>query len=252
LAGKSPTSHTHAGVYEPVFSKNTGFNKNLGTIAGTVAEGNHNHTGVYATSGHAHAGVYSVVGHGHDGIYQPIDADLTAIAALAGTSGFLKKTATNTWSLDTTSYSLSSHNHTGVYEPTFSKNTAFNKNFGTEAGTVSEGNHNHSGIYLESETDPVFTAWDKSTGILITENQISNFGSYAVSGHNHSGTYEPANANIQSHISASSGNPHSVTFAELGGKPTTIAGYGLTDVYSKTEIGAPDTNFVTVFEAGLA
>ena len=32
------------------------------------------------------------------------DADLDAIAALSGTSGLLKKTAANTWSLDTTSY----------------------------------------------------------------------------------------------------------------------------------------------------
>jgi hypothetical protein len=35
---------------------------------------------------------------------QPVDADLTAIAALAGTSGFLKKTAANTWALDTAAY----------------------------------------------------------------------------------------------------------------------------------------------------
>lgn len=39
---------------------------------------------------------------------QPLDADLTAIAALAGTSGLLKKTAANTWVLDTTSYLTSS------------------------------------------------------------------------------------------------------------------------------------------------
>lgn len=35
---------------------------------------------------------------------QPLDADLTAIAALAGTSGLLRKTAANTWSLETTAY----------------------------------------------------------------------------------------------------------------------------------------------------
>jgi hypothetical protein len=35
---------------------------------------------------------------------QPLDADLTAIAGLAGTSGFLKKTAANTWALDTATY----------------------------------------------------------------------------------------------------------------------------------------------------
>lgn len=35
---------------------------------------------------------------------QPKNADLTAIAALTGTSGFLKKTDANTWALDTTAY----------------------------------------------------------------------------------------------------------------------------------------------------
>lgn len=35
---------------------------------------------------------------------QAWDADLDAIAGLAGTSGFLKKTAANTWSLDTSTY----------------------------------------------------------------------------------------------------------------------------------------------------
>lgn len=35
---------------------------------------------------------------------QPLDADLTAIAALTGTTGLLKKTAANTWELDATAY----------------------------------------------------------------------------------------------------------------------------------------------------
>lgn len=38
------------------------------------------------------------------GGYQPLDGDLSAIAALAGTIGFLKKTAANTWALDTSTY----------------------------------------------------------------------------------------------------------------------------------------------------
>lgn len=45
---------------------------------------------------------YSVVGHTHP--YQPLDADLTAIAALTGTYGLLKKTAENTWIIDTATY----------------------------------------------------------------------------------------------------------------------------------------------------
>lgn len=41
--------------------------------------------------------------------------------------------------------SLPVHNHNDLYEPIIaSKGTAFNKNFGTTAGTVSEGNHTHS------------------------------------------------------------------------------------------------------------
>lgn len=42
--------------------------------------------------------------HNHTGVYQPLDADLTAIGALAGTSGILKKTAADTWTLDTSTY----------------------------------------------------------------------------------------------------------------------------------------------------
>jgi hypothetical protein len=46
---------------------------------------------------------------------QAYDADLNAIAALAGTSGLLRKTAANTWSLETTAYApLASPTFTGV------------------------------------------------------------------------------------------------------------------------------------------
>lgn len=51
--------------------------------------------------------------------------------------------------------------------------------------------------------------------------------------------------------SQATGNPHSTSFAQLGSKPTTISGFGITDAYTKTEIGNPETNFVTTFEAGL-
>lgn len=46
---------------------------------------------------------------------QAADADLAAIAALAGTSGLLRKTAANAWSLDTVSYApLASPTFTGT------------------------------------------------------------------------------------------------------------------------------------------
>jgi hypothetical protein len=40
----------------------------------------------------------------HSHAYQPVDGDLSAIAALAGASGLLKKTAADTWTLDTSAY----------------------------------------------------------------------------------------------------------------------------------------------------
>lgn len=41
--------------------------------------------------------------------------DLKAIEAISGTTGLLKKTAANTWTLDTNTYSPTSHNHNSTY-----------------------------------------------------------------------------------------------------------------------------------------
>jgi hypothetical protein len=62
-------------------------------------------------------------------------------------------------------------------EPAFTKNTAFNKNFGTTAGTVAEGNHIH-------------------------------------------------------------------TFAQITSKPTTLAGYGITDADTSTQVDTKITNAI--------
>ena len=48
---------------------------------------------------------------GASGTWQPADADLTAIAALTGTAGFLKTNGSSTWTIDTATYLTSS---TGV------------------------------------------------------------------------------------------------------------------------------------------
>lgn len=51
------------------------------------------------------------VSAGGSGTWQPYDADLAAIAALTGSSGFLKTNGSGTWSVDTTTYLTSA---TGV------------------------------------------------------------------------------------------------------------------------------------------
>lgn len=94
----------------------------------------------------------AITSHTHS--YQPADADLTSIAALAGSAGILKKTAADTWVLDTSVYltaitkvmveavltgAITSHTHN--YEPVIStKKAAFNVDFGAEAGKACEGN----------------------------------------------------------------------------------------------------------------
>jgi len=52
----------------------------------------------------SHASDFSLTSHTHSGDFQPVDGDLTAIAALTETVGLLKKTAANTWAIDDTSY----------------------------------------------------------------------------------------------------------------------------------------------------
>lgn len=54
------------------------------------------------------------ISSGGSGTWQPYDGDLAAIAALTGTSGLLKKTAANTWELDTNTYLTSSTGVTSV------------------------------------------------------------------------------------------------------------------------------------------
>jgi hypothetical protein len=50
----------------------------IGTGAGTVAAGDHNHDGVYATSAHLHDATYSPLGHHHDSAYISVIATPTA------------------------------------------------------------------------------------------------------------------------------------------------------------------------------
>lgn len=64
---------------------------------------------------------------------QPLDADLTAIAALAGTSGLLKKTAADTWSLDTSTYLTSNQTITLSGDVTGTGTTAITTTLATVA-----------------------------------------------------------------------------------------------------------------------
>lgn len=73
--------------------------------------------------------------------YQPLDADLTAIAGLGGATGLLKKTALDTWTLDTTAYLVANQTITISGDATGSGTTAISltlANSGVTAGTYND------------------------------------------------------------------------------------------------------------------
>lgn len=146
------SSHTHEGIYEPVFAKKSAFNKDFGTTSGTVCQGNDSRlsnsrpasdVSAWAKAATKPAYTAAEVGaspsnHNHSGVYQPVG-----------------------------SYAASNHNHSGVYEPVFTKNNAFNKNFGTAAGTVCQGNDSRLSnarpasdvsAWAKAGTKPTYTA----------------------------------------------------------------------------------------------
>jgi hypothetical protein len=83
-------------------------NLGLGTAAttastayATAAQGTNADT-AYGWGNHASAGYLTSATAATT--YQPLDGDLTAIAALNGSTGLLSKTGINTWAIDTTTY----------------------------------------------------------------------------------------------------------------------------------------------------
>jgi hypothetical protein len=81
---------------------------------------------------------YATAGHLHAGVYQPLDADLTAIAGLAGTTGFLKKTAADTWSLDTSTYLTANQSITLSGDVTGTGTTAITATIANNAVTLAK------------------------------------------------------------------------------------------------------------------
>ena len=92
--------------------------------------------------------------------YQPLDADLTAIAGLAGTSGLLRKTAANTWSLDTNTYLTGNQTITLSGDVTGSGTTAITTtlaNSGVTAGTYNTVTVNAKGLITSGSNTAYLT-----------------------------------------------------------------------------------------------
>lgn len=72
------------------------------TTLGTITTGVWNGTAIGASFIGDLSAVYSPVGHNHTGVYQPLDTDLTDIAALSA-NGLLRRSA-GTWAMDSATY----------------------------------------------------------------------------------------------------------------------------------------------------
>ena len=141
------SSHNHDSVYEPLITKSTGYLKWTGSVWTFL-----NETYLTGITKAMVEGVLTGAITSHTHAYIPTSHTVNNIT---NGTGFLKNNGSGSWSWDNSTYltaitkalveavltgTITSHNHSGTYEPAFSKNTAFNKNFGTGSGTVCEGN----------------------------------------------------------------------------------------------------------------
>lgn len=146
---------------EPAFAKGTAFNKNFGTVAGTVAEGNHNHNSVYAAIDHDHAGTYEA-------------ANANIQVHISNTSNPHEVSL------------LQLADFPSVYV----------------AGKWMKVNATADGIEFVDAPSGSGGTWGSITGTLADQTDLQNaLNTKSDTGHTHTDIYEPANDNIQSHIS---------------------------------------------------
>ena len=193
---------------------------------------------------------------------QALDADLTAIAGLTGTSGFLKKTAADTWSLDTNTY-LTTSDASSTYLPltggTISSDLTITGNF-TVNGTTTNLNSTNlvvedkniviadvttptnitadgAGITIKGSTDKTFnwvaatTAFTSSEDLdLVSGKVLKIAGTQVLSASQYTGNAATVTNGV--YTSGSYLNPSwltSLAWSKISSTPTTLSGYGIID-----------------------
>ena len=172
---------------------------NTGTTAGTVAAGNHNHSGTYATNAFSRIAVNTT----------NIDADSTGdtFTITAGTFVSLTGDATN----DKMTIGVST---------------------GTTSNTVARGDHNHDTVYVKKS--------DVITSITPSNSASTN----------------PVSTSVVAENELEISNALNALSSSKADKATTLAGYGITDAYTKSQtytktevnglVDTPHQNYVTV------
>lgn len=165
--------------------------------------------------------------------------------ASTSTNGALSSTDWNTFN---------SKQPAGSYEPSFSKNTAFNKNFGTASGTVAEGNDsrinngqtafgwgNHAGLYPTYNGTGATGTWGINiSGNAATATNSTNWGGYP---------FSFTNGAVNSYVMSYNGTGFSLsgatelkTFLGIPSGGETLQ--SVTDRGSSTTIGIASSSFI--------
>ena len=126
--------------------------------------------------------------------YQPLDGDLTAIAALTVTSGFLKKSGTNTWVLDTNTYLTTDSATSNYLQITAASTTYAPKAEPTFTGTV---------VLPSTTSIGTITSTELSYIDGVTSSIQTQIDSKASTGHTHS--YQDADSDLTAIAGITSG-----------------------------------------------
>ena len=146
-------SHNHDSRYELIITKLTAFNKNFGTTAGTVCEGNDSRLS-NARPPLAHTHKVSEI------------SDFPTSMPASDVPAWAKAASKPSYTASEVGASPSNHNHAGVYQP---------------AGSYAASSHKHGATDITPD----------STHRFVTDTEKETWNSKAAGNHNHDSTYQP-------------------------------------------------------------
>jgi len=157
-------------------------NSDVGTGVGQLAIGNHLHTG----------------------LYQPLDSDLSNIAALTGTTGFLRTNGATVWTVDTATYepadgTILKDADIGVTVQAYDATYVVDADIGVtvQAYDATYLLDADIGVNVQAYSATNALLADITYGQLNTNGDVgTSAGQLAIGNHTHTGVYEPADGTI--------------------------------------------------------